>query len=381
MTEALRILVAHQVGAERTGGMSRIMGFVHDRLIHHGHHVDYLTAEAVPPRWRNGTGRRFRFPLLVRQAAVEAAEQRRPYDIVNVHEPHALPMTIGRSSAGSPSVFVTSHGLECRAWALAKEEARLGRRSIPLKTRVTYPATSLWPGRVALRRADHVFCLNSDDREYLVQTVGRPPEAVTRIFPGADPIYAGTLREYERATRILFAAAWRDNKGIADLIPAFVKLAERHRSLTLTVLGAGVPDPVIRAQFPPFVHSRIVFAAPANERATAEAFGAADVFLLPSLFEGTPLTLIQGMMSGLPILTTNVCGMKDVIEDGRTGLLIPIRSPEAIVASVETLIADRSLRERLGRSAQSTALAAYTWDRVARPVEDAYLRVRGAAAR
>ena len=110
----------------------------------------------------------------------------------------------------------------------------------------------------------------------------------------------------------------------------------------------------------------------------AAAFREADLFLLPSLFEGTPLTLIQAMMSGLPVVTTSTCGMKDVIANGDTGLLIPIRSPDAIVAAVEGLMADRSLRERLGRAAQSAALDRYTWDRVAEPVEEAYIRARGA---
>jgi glycosyltransferase involved in cell wall biosynthesis len=380
MTGSLRILVAHQVAAERTGGMSRLMGFIHDQLISRGHHVDYVTADDVPPKWRNGPGRRFRFPFLVRQAAAAAAERRRAYHIVNIHEPHALPITISRSSAGSPSVVVTSHGLERRAWELALEEQRLGRRSIPLKTRLTYPVTSLWPASIGLRRSDHVFCLNSDDREYLLRTVGRQPGTVTQIFPGADPIYAGTLREYDRASRVLFAASWRENKGIADLVPAFVKLAEKHRSVTLTILGGGLPEQTVRAEFPRSVQSRILFAVPASERGTAEAFGSGDIFLLPSLFEGTPLTLIQAMMSGLPIVTTNVSGMKDVIEDGKTGLLVPIRSPDAIVAAVDTLIADRSLRERLGRAAQMTALHTYTWERAAQPVEQVYLRLRNGTA-
>ena len=108
----------------------------------------------------------------------------------------------------------------------------------------------------------------------------------------------------------------------------------------------------------------------------AAAFAAADVFLLPSLFEGTPLTLIQAMMSGLPVVTTATCGMKDVIQDGETGLLIPVRSPAAIEGAVSRLLVDRELRERVGRAARAAALASYTWDRVAVPVEDAYLRLR-----
>lgn len=377
---ALRILVAHNVPARRTGGMSRIMGFIHDRLMERGHHVDYFTADDVPAKWRSGAGRRFGFPMLVRHAAVAAARSGHAYDIVNIHEPGGLPMTIGRASAGFPSVFVTSHGLERRAWTLAREEARLGRATIGARTRLTYPITSLWPTALGLRRADHVFCLNSEDRDYLMRHFGRTSDSVTRIFPGADHIYANRVRTYERASRILFAASWRDNKGIADLVPAFVRLAERHAAVTLTVVGAGVPDEIVLAQFPASLHKGISFETPSTEAGMAAVFSGADIFLLPSLFEGTPLTLTQAMMSGLPIVTTATCGMKDVISDRDTGLLIPIRRPDAIVSAVETLIADRALRERLGRAAQTAALANYTWDRVAQPIEHAYLRVRGKAA-
>jgi glycosyltransferase involved in cell wall biosynthesis len=381
MSEGLRILVAHQVPSARTGGMSRIMGFIHDRLIDHGHQVDYFCADDVPPRWQTGIGRRFAFPLLVRTAAAAAARRGMPYDIVNVHEPHALPLTLQRASTGSPAVVVTSHGLERRAWDVAKEDARLGRSRIPAKTRLTYPMTSLWPASWGLRRADHVFCLNRDDRDYLLRWLHRPEDTVTRIFPGADLAYLNDARTYETVERILFAAAWRDNKGIADLVPAFVRLAERHPRLTLVVLGAGVPDATVRRRFPHALHQRIACDTPSTEADMAAAFAGADLFLLPSLFEGTPLTLVQAMMSGLPIVTTQTCGMKDVIANDESGLLVPIRSPEGIVGAVERLVNDRSLRERLGRSARAQALAHYSWEQAAAPVEQVYLGLRRSAAR
>ncbi|HEV3217303.1 MAG TPA: glycosyltransferase family 4 protein [Vicinamibacterales bacterium] len=380
--EPLRILVAHQVPAARNGGMSRIMGFIHDRLVERGHHVDYYTADDVPVRWRTAFGRRFAFPLLVSRAAIDAARAGNPYDIVNVHEPHALPLILQRVRAGSPAVVVTSHGLERRAWQMAKDEARLGRGTLSARTRLTYPVSSLWPTDLGLRGADHVFCLNADDQHYLERRLGRRPDTVTRIFPAADLVYWCQDRDYDGSTRMLFAAAWRENKGIADLVPAFIRLAMRHPSLMLHVIGAGVPDTTVRAAFPAALASRIVCETPAREADTAAAFAGAHAFLLPSLFEGTPLTLMQAMMSGLPIVTTATCGMKDVIQDGVSGLLVPIRSPDAIVEAVERLLGDRSLRMCLGRGAQADAIARFTWARVADPVEDVYARLRdGSLAR
>ena len=77
-------------------------------------------------------------------------------------------------------------------------------------------------------------------------------------------------------------------------------------------------------------------------------------------------------MSGLPIVTTDTCGMKDVIADGVNGRLVPIRSPDAIVSAVTQLMGEQDLRARLGRAAQRDASALYTWERVAMPVLEVY---------
>ena len=94
-----------------------------------------------------------------------------------------------------------------------------------------------------------------------------------------------------------------------------------------------------------------------TEAETVAAYRAADVFVLPSLFEGTPLVIMEAMMSGLPVVTTATCGMKDVIADGRTGLLVPVRRPDAVAAAVGRVLADAALRERLGRAAAAEAAA------------------------
>jgi glycosyltransferase involved in cell wall biosynthesis len=369
----MRILVAHQVPRARTGGMSRIMAFIHDRLESAGHEVEYFCSDDVPASWAGWWGRRVSFPMAIRAKAIEAEHLGRAYDIVNVHEPSAAPLLIGRR-AHATAVVVTSHGLERRAWELAKEEGRLGREGPGWRTRMTYPPSALWPGDLALRRADHVLCLNDEDRQILVNDLHRAPASVTRIYPGADQIYALTSepRDYSRASHVMFAGTWRKNKGVEDLVPAFVALAERHSDLTLHVIGAGVPPDVVRGQFPEAIRDRIHCDTPQDDFGMAAAFAAADLFLLPSLFEGTPLTLIQAMMSGLPIVTTATCGMKDVIVDRQNGLLVPIRSPQALVTAIDTLRVNRSLRVQLGKAARAEASARYTWDRAAEPVLRAY---------
>jgi glycosyltransferase involved in cell wall biosynthesis len=376
MAAALRILVAHHVPRARTGGMSRIMGFLHDRLARDGHAVEYLCAEDVPRPLR-GRPARLSFPLLVLRRAAAAARRGRPYDLVNVHEPQSAAVAAFRALAGDPVVVVTSHGVERRAWELALEERRLGRDGPGLKSRLVYPLTSLWQSSLGLRRADHLFCLNEEDRHYLTRWLRRPAGDVTRIFPGADPLYARAAagRDYGRCRRLLFPATWRKNKGVEDLVPAFAALAARHPGVTLTVLGGGVPEEVVRRAFPEPVRGRVQCVHVTSDAESAAAYASADLLVLPSLFEGTPLTLMEAMMSGLPVVTTATCGMKDVVRDGENGLLVPTRSPEAVAAAAERLLGDHALRERLGRSAREEALRKYTWDRVAEPVREAYERL------
>jgi glycosyltransferase involved in cell wall biosynthesis len=82
---------------------------------------------------------------------------------------------------------------------------------------------------------------------------------------------------------------------------------------------------------------------------------------------------MEAMHSGLPIVTTDVCGMRDVIGDGRNGLLVPVRSPGHIAAAINRLAQDETLRESLGSAARADALSRYTWRESAKGVWEAYV--------
>ncbi len=145
--------------------------------------------------------------------------------------------------------------------------------------------------------------------------------------------------------------------------------------MSLTVLGSGVAADVVLRSFPDRLRPRISCQYAKDDREAAEVFADADVFILPSLFEGNPLTLIEAMASGLPIVTTAICGMKDTIREGQNGLLVPTRSPKSIVDAIDRLLRSPEMRMKIGRAARGDALASYTWARVAEPVKEVYLRI------
>ena len=376
MKRPLRILVAHNVSCQRTGGMSRIMGYVHDYIASAGHTVDYFCAEDLP-RALAGRPARFAFPLMVVQRARAAARSGLPYDVVNVHEPAGACIAWLKALAGNPRVVITSYGVEARGWSRVLEEVRLGRETIKPWSRVFFPATIVSQSRLALSGCDHVLCSNMEDYQYIVSRYGVPEKKLTRMHSGADFAYAkaGCNRNYSKAETLLFAGTWIKRKGLCDLVPAFAELASRHPELKLIVLNGFFSETQVRAWFPEAVRSRVFCQKAEPEQGIADAVAATDIYVLPSLFEGTPVTLIEAMFSGMPIVTTATCGMKDVIDDGKNGLLVPMRSADAIVAAVERLLADAQLRARLGQTARAEAVEKYNWQRVAEPILEVYERL------
>jgi glycosyltransferase involved in cell wall biosynthesis len=109
-----------------------------------------------------------------------------------------------------------------------------------------------------------------------------------------------------------------------------------------------------------------------DDRETAAALAAADIFVLPSLFEGTPLTLIEAMWSGLPVVTTATAGMKDVVRHDENGLLVQPGSVESLAGGIDRLARDGDLRRRLGVAAHRAAVERYTWRQTAAAFEAAY---------
>ncbi len=372
----MRILVAHNVPRARTGGMSRMMGFIHDRLAGDGHVVAEFTADDAP-RYARGRWDRFGFPWSVYRHALQAHRRGHGYDLINVHEPCAAVVVGLKRRLGHPVIVVTSHGVEQRGWELALEELRLGRPGPSRKSRLASPATRLWQSGLALRRADHIFCLSSEDLQYIVRRFGRQPDDITRLFPAADTAYikAYARRDYDASGTVIFFGTWLARKGTTDLVPAFVELAARRPDVKLTVMGAGLPPEAVLQSFPEQLHARIEYVPQAPAEEYAERMLEAAVYVVPSLFEGTPQTLMEAMATGLPAVVTATCGMKDVINDGTNGLQVPVRDPRALAAALARVLTDRGLRERLGRQAHADVVENYTWDLVAGPVRDVYQRL------
>lgn len=105
-----------------------------------------------------------------------------------------------------------------------------------------------------------------------------------------------------------------------------------------------------------------------------ELYAEHDILLFPSLMEGLPSVVLEAMATGMPVITTETCGMPDVVEHDFNGLLIPPANAAAIEESILRLAHSVELCQKLGEAARRT-MKRYTWERAARQLEALYRHV------
>ncbi len=96
----------------------------------------------------------------------------------------------------------------------------------------------------------------------------------------------------------------------------------------------------------------------------AAVLAAADIFTLPSYFEGLPMSVIEAMLTGLPVVGTNIGGSREQVVDGETGLLVEPRQAAPLAAALARLAADKALRTAMGEAGRARACALYDETRV-----------------
>jgi glycosyltransferase involved in cell wall biosynthesis len=178
----------------------------------------------------------------------------------------------------------------------------------------------------------------------------------TLMAPFGSPIVdlaSGTERG-TGALRVLFAGAMTQRKGLADLFAA-MKLIDSV-SVQLVIMGSAIlPLDWYRQKFRDFVYE-----PPRPHADVLRLMQSCDVFVLPSIVEGRALVQQEAMACGMPLIATKNAGGDDLIEEGRTGFLVPIRAPEAIAEKINWFAANRSLIREMGAAAQARARK-FTW--------------------
>ncbi len=150
---------------------------------------------------------------------------------------------------------------------------------------------------------------------------------------------------------VLFAAPHLyPAKGVFELIRAAEILLSSHPELRFWFIGGGgAENELRRIRQSMRGRERVVLTGNLSPQAVRGWMSAADIFTLPSHGEGFPMSVLEAMSAGLPVVATRVGAVPEMIEEGTGGLLIPPRDPEALARALSFLIARPSLRKKMGK--------------------------------
>ena len=353
-------------------------------LADRGVQVDYLFEEDLVLPAAVAPLRRLLLPWLIATRVWRIARGPCRPDVVEIHEPWAAPYAALRRLAllrRLPPCVVMSHGLEERFWLARRERLRRVGQRLPLKSRIAVPLTLISQARVALRSASQVLVLSTEDADFLATRRRIPPERIKRINGGVDDEILSAERSSPPAPRLLFVGSWIDRKGATELAGAWCRLRRSYPELTLTLAGTQPRDADrVLSDFRPDCRDGITVVPSIDDRELLALLTGHDVFVLPTWFEGMPLSMIEAAAAGLACVVTSVCGNVDFFRrpdpqaDG--AILILPHSVDALVEAVSALADDPDLRARLGANARKRA-AGFTWGHTADQALAAYRAALG----
>ncbi len=204
------------------------------------------------------------------------------------------------------------------------------------------------------------------------------PGARVEVVPNAVVVPAMPPPRGSAELSVVFLGAIGERKGAFCLLEAWAKLAAEWDGplpARLTLAGDGRVAEARRAIMELGIErsARVRDWLPAPEAAALLA--SADVFVLPSQHEGQPMAVLEAMARGVCVLASDVGGIPELVEDGRSGLLVPPDDVDSLGVALRVALMDRALRERLGAAARQRVLTEFDVDVVWRRLDALYQEV------
>jgi glycosyltransferase involved in cell wall biosynthesis len=256
-------------------------------------------------------------------------------DLVSTHSSKAGWLgRIASKLCGVPVVF-TAHG-----WPFTGNAPRVQRWLYPRLERLVAPL------------ADHIITVSDHDRTLAIKKGIAPEHKITRIHNGVVD-HAGALEAPRQSgpARVVMTGRLSPQKSHAGLVRALGSL--RHLEWVLELIGDGPGGADIIELARTFgVEDRVHLLGARND--VAQILGRADIYALVSNWEGFPRSILEAMRAGLPVLATDVGGVAEAVEHGKTGFLLPLGNDKELAIRLELLIREPALRKHLGAAGRQS---------------------------
>ncbi|MDD1752083.1 MAG: glycosyltransferase family 4 protein [Methanotrichaceae archaeon] len=224
--------------------------------------------------------------------------------------------------------------------------------------------------KVFLNSSDAIIA-NSEFTRISVEAISGDRKGIVVAYPGLNTSSGGKSRfsKIEKADmHLLFVGQICPRKGVDTLIEAFRILVFDYgiKNIKLDLAGDVSRDPDFFCDIRCYcdaimINDQVCFHGRVTQDKLEELYSQADIFVLPSLWEGFGMVLIEAMSYHLPIVATNAGAIPYLVKDGENGFLVPIKNPEKLAQSLKRLVDFPGLRLKIGESNYHLALE-FNWN-------------------
>jgi glycosyltransferase involved in cell wall biosynthesis len=224
--------------------------------------------------------------------------------------------------------------------------------------------------RVSARLLAAQVALTDRSAAALAELAGVRRDRITTISGGVADVRIESLARPTTGPVIGCIARLDAIKGIDVLLRALPSLP----GVTTVIVGSGEEQRSLLALAAELgVAERVIFIGWSDR--PRDHLGAFDLFVLPSRFEALPMSIIEAMFAGLPVVATDVGGVREAVVPGVTGSLVEPENPEALAGAISVLLADPQRRRQLGQAGRERALRRFGADQMASQFAMLYERI------
>jgi glycosyltransferase involved in cell wall biosynthesis len=295
----------------------------------------------------------------------------REFDIIHIHNEHAFSSIISfcAKKIKSYPLVLTNHGQLRFGSDLLDNIEKIYMRII---------------GKRIFELSDIIAVNCESDKEFVTSIAPKITNKIYILHNSIDTDYWSVKLEkaknmdfekFEADFTILFVGVLIKRKGIEWLIKAInICRQKTDTRLKCVIVGEGVD----RKYFESLVQnhdiaSKVIFTGKVSEEKLAWLYNSSDLFVLPSLSEGCPTVVLEAMYFGLPVVSTDIPGIRDHFKG--ISILVPPKNEKALADAILMLMKDKSLRHRLSNNGTKLVKEKYRWDIMAKKYETIYKKL------